>query len=103
MNTYCFRVAVTQIRFNVLPINNNIHRFSDKRQDKLCPFCKSKIENEVHFLLKCGMYTDLREKFLSEYIDKPLNNLLRANNADCSRNLSRYIFHSVNRRKKLVT
>ena len=49
INTYCFRVAVTQTRFNVLPLNNNVYRYSDNIQEKACPFCKTTVENEAHF------------------------------------------------------
>ena len=57
---YCFRVAVSQTRFGVLPLNNNLHRYSVLSLDRNCAFCISEIQNEHHFLFKCPMYADLR-------------------------------------------
>ena len=28
---------------------------------RFCPFCKYKVENEIHFLLECPIYKELRE------------------------------------------
>jgi len=58
----CFRVAITQIRFNVLPLNNNVHRYSKSFRDKYCPFCKNQIEIEQHFVFMCNAYDDIRKK-----------------------------------------
>jgi hypothetical protein len=102
MDTYCFRVAITQTRFNVLPLNNNVHRYSDHDEDKNCPFCKTKVENEFHFLLECAMYADLREKFLQDRVNIPLCQVLKATNSNDIHNLSRYVFHAINRRKKII-
>ena len=102
MDTYCYRVAITQARFNVLPLNNNVYRYSENVQDKACPFCKTKFENEVHFLLECSMYSDLRGKFLAFHRTIPLPVWLTSTNSDLRHNLSRFIFHSINRRKKLL-
>ena len=43
-----------------LEIEKGRHRglSSDER---LCPFCKYKVEDEIHFLLECPIYKDLRE------------------------------------------
>ena len=57
---YCFRVAVSQARFGVLPLNNNLHRYSVLSLDKNLAFCINETENEHHFLFKCPMYADLR-------------------------------------------
>ena len=101
MDMYCFRVAITQVRFNVLPLKNNLRRYSDRIQDKQCPFCKTKIENERHFLLECSMYTDLRHKFLNITNNHNfcLIQMLTAQNNDHMYRLSRYVFHAMNRRK----
>ena len=42
----CFRVAVAQSRFGVLPLNNNLHRYSVSPIDRNCAICVSKIEND---------------------------------------------------------
>jgi len=101
IDVYCFRVAISHVRFNVLPLNNNIHRYKESNHDKACPFCKIHIENEQHFLFACPMYEDLRLKFLKESNGHPLHILLKATNPIHRHNLSKYVFHAINRRKKI--
>jgi hypothetical protein len=67
IDVYCFRVALTQAWFNVLPLNNNLHRYSPKQSDRNCPFCKNCIENEHHLFFSCALYVDLRVTFLHSY------------------------------------
>ena len=66
IDIYCFRVALTQLRLGVLPINSNMYRYSDCPTNKNCVFCQDKVQNEDHFLLVCPMYTDLRNRFLEQ-------------------------------------
>jgi len=102
IDVYCFRVAITQARVNVLPLNNNVYRYSDNIRDKLCPFCKTNFENEAHFLLECYMYSNLREKFLSKCINVPLTDMFKVRNDEYKHSLSNYIFHSINKRKIML-
>ena len=102
-DSYCFRVAISQLRFNVLPLNNNVHRYSENVQDKVCPFCEIGEEDEEHFLFECFLYNDLRVKFLSECINLPLCELLKSENSMQRYNLSRYIFHAINKRKRMLS
>ena len=102
MDIYCFRVAITQLRFNVLPLNNNVHRYSKSAQDKNCSFCDNQVEDEDHFLFHCCLYKDLRDKFLKKSSNAPIHVLLKATNADHRHNVSRYVFHAINRRKKIL-
>eukprot|EP00745_Piridium_sociabile_P033756 TRINITY_DN5799_c0_g1_i7.p1 TRINITY_DN5799_c0_g1~~TRINITY_DN5799_c0_g1_i7.p1 ORF type:complete len:201 (+),score=5.71 TRINITY_DN5799_c0_g1_i7:293-895(+) len=102
MDIYCFRVAITQTRFNVLPLNNNMYRYSDVEQEKACPFCKYQNENEYHFLFKCAVYDDLRKTFLKDSARLPIHLLLNAKNNTHRYNLSRFVFHAINRRKRII-
>ena len=102
IDVYCFRVAISQLRFNVLPLNNNIYRYNESFQKKNCSFCVTYIENEYHFLYNCPIYNDLREKFLKDSIKLPMHVLLGSTSVYHTHNLSRYVFHSLNRRKKSI-
>jgi hypothetical protein len=64
IDLYCFRVAMTQLRLGVLPINNNMFRYSDSPTSRNCPFCVNTVEDEHHFLFVCPQFTDLRSKYL---------------------------------------
>ena len=66
IDIYCFRVALTQLRLGVLPINSNMYRYSDCPTNKNCAFFQNQVENENHFLLLCPLYTDLRNRFLEQ-------------------------------------
>ena len=36
-----------------------------KLEERKCPFCPDKIEDEYHFLIECAMYRDERQSFLN--------------------------------------
>ena len=64
IDIFCVRVALTQLRLGVLPINNNMYRYSDCPINRNCVFCPDVVENEDHFHLVCPLYIDLRNRFL---------------------------------------
>ena len=102
MDIYCFRVALSQLRFNVLPLNNNVNRYNDDPQKRLCPFCKSFTENEEHLIFHCFVYTDLRSKLL-QYTDAcTLQTLCSVNDQQRNTQLSKFIFKSMKRRSELL-
>ena len=98
IDIYCFRVALTQLRLGVLPINSNMYRYSgcptkkerkkEKRRKKKKKEKKKKknlifqnqVENEDHFLLVCPLYTDLRNRFHEQKGIQLLQNMLRRKN-----------------------
>ena len=102
VDTYCFRVAISQVRLTALPINNNIHRYSNNDQHRNCPFCKTKVEDELHVLFECVKYTDLREKFLQGFQFTSAFRLLEASRSDSMYKLSRFIFLTMKRRRLLL-
>lgn len=102
IDIYCFRVAFTQARLNVLPINNNLHRYSDVAKDRYCPFCSDCIEDERHIITTCPLYTDLRNRFLHNVSMFPLSVLCDGNKNTLSLRVAKFVFHSVKRRKTYV-
>ena len=101
MDMFCFRAAITQLRFNVLPLNNNMHRYSESIRDKHCKFCRNKIENEKHFLFECSAYDDLRTKFLKDSAELPMDVLLTSTNMHLTHDVSRFVFHAMKRKNLL--
>jgi hypothetical protein len=103
ISTYCFRVAFAQTRMGVLPINNNVHRYGNCPIDKLCPFCMDAIEDELHVLLHCPLYVDLRKKFIpSDTKDLSFHKLLNGTNKRIYLQVSKYIFYVIKRRQKWI-
>ena len=66
LEMYCFRVGLCQLRLGVLPINNNLHRYSVCAIQRNCVFCVNAIENEEHLLFAYPLYNDVREKLLND-------------------------------------
>ena len=55
------RIALTRFRLSnhKLMIEKGRHE-NINQNDRICPFCPKHIENELHFLIKCPIYTNLR-------------------------------------------
>ena len=100
ISPYCFRVAITQLRFNVLPLNNNAHRYSNVLKEKMCPFCRNAIKNEYHFISECPYYKDLRNRFLPDVTRLPMEVLMKVSNSSHRYQMSRYVFLAMDRRNK---
>ena len=74
-----------------------------ERNERVCPFCPNNVESEVHFLLHCHKYVDVRETYLKNQItllkDKQPNqndlktviNLLNPQNLLSAKDVSNYI------------
>jgi len=56
LDIYCFRVALTQIRVGVLPINKNMNRYGLNPKASMCPFCNDLEEDHKHLLQSCPVY-----------------------------------------------
>ena len=102
IDTYCFRVAMTQTRLGVLPINKNLHRFSPNAAERCCPACDTKFEDEQHFFFKCPLYCDLRHTFLYEMPKDSWQSLLELKKESHCWRLAKYVFSAVNRRKRYL-
>ena len=62
------RVALTKLRLSShqLMIEKMRHQFpKPPESERLCPFCKNLVENEIHFLLTCPTFSIHREQLIS--------------------------------------
>ena len=60
------RSLLTKIRISAHSLAIETGRYSKPKilaSERYCKLCKDKVEDEVHFLLYCPLYKDLREKF----------------------------------------
>ena len=97
-------MAISRLRFNVLPLNDNLYRYSESAQKRNCTFCKSKtvVENDYHLLYDCPISNDLGKNILKDVVNEPINELLKLK-TDCKTvKLSKYIFRAMSRRKSLT-
>ena len=66
------RKWLTRVRFGVSSLNPHFLRFSSGQKENNCPFCKQVRECELHFILQCPYYDDLRVMYISvKYYRRP--------------------------------
>lgn len=89
---------LTKFRFGVSNINVHYLRYRNHNQTQLlCPYCKNVEENEVHFVLCCPLYNNVRRQFIKEKFYRTPN-LFKLIILLCSRNenivgdLCRYLY-----------
>ena len=72
LNRY-IRYALTRFRVELSDIKVIRSRFKLHNADELkCPLCLSAVDNEVHFVLCCPAFDDLRYEFIeSKYFNNP--------------------------------
>ena len=84
-------------------------RFKLYNVDELkCPLCVSAVENEVHFVLCCPAFEDLRHEFIElKYFNNPcefrLALLLATQNERALKNLALFLYKVFSRRKTLLS
>ena len=68
VSNYKYRQAITRLRISShdLMIEKGRHILIDNK-DRLCPICKDKnaIEDEIHFIVSCPLYSQERDTFYS--------------------------------------
>ena len=60
------RISLIRLRLGVSQLNTHKLRFKRnvKDDDLSCPFCVNQIETEIHFVLLCPRYADLRQQYI---------------------------------------
>jgi hypothetical protein len=60
------RNCLIRVRLGVSQLNTHRLRFARNvnETDLSCPFCKDTVESEIHFILVCPKYADIRVKYL---------------------------------------
>ena len=62
-----YRNAPAQFRMGVSQINTHKYRYSKLSEEVNCPFYENTPESEIHFLLHCPAYRNLRTRYLVKY------------------------------------
>ena len=113
ISDYLVRINSFKIRNNISKMRVSSHnlfvetlrrgRNRIPRNERICYFCGTDIEDEFHFIIVCKKYSDLREQFIPKiYYRKPsmykFIDLLRSNNRKTLLNLGNFISHAFKRR-----
>ena len=108
LNRY-IRYALTRFRFGVSDIKMHRLRFKLYNVDELkCPLCLSAVDNDVHFVLCCPAFEDIRYEFIeSKYFYNSCEFrwalLLATQNERAFKNLALFLYKTFSRRKTLLS
>ena len=103
-----FRHALAQIRSGHHELEIETGRYNDvARVERLCKLCHVEIEDEIHFVLKCRVYNDLRimhlpEKFYKNPNVHKFNILMSTHSCDIIQSLAKYIYYALQRRSTIL-
>ena len=109
LNIRKFRHFYFSLKIGSLDLEVNRGRYYNiPRDERVCKLCKSNIEDEYHFMMKCPFYQDLRQKHLSnKFIENPNVHkyvmLLSSNNDTIIYSVATFIHAAWQKRKMLLT
>ena len=58
--------------------------------ERICKVCNSGIENEMHFLAKCPLYTSLRNRYFKNLHENDFINLLKCSDKGTAFRIGNY-------------
>ena len=64
VNKQTLRESLTRFRFGISDIKVHKLRYCPGETNLLCPMCTEEDEDEIHFLLHCPVYNDLRSTYI---------------------------------------
>jgi hypothetical protein len=99
-----FRAAFARLRFGVNQLNINKRYNNDV---VLCLYCSCP-ETEIHFLLECPLYSELREKYIFKFYRQkgnfqPLLFLMQNTRESVTRSVAMFIFYALKERDTIMT
>ena len=97
-----FKRALTRFRFGVNELRAN-RRFTNVQANRQCPFCVQE-ENEIHFLVQCPAYNELRVKYLMKYWitlnGVALKDLVSSSNPEITKSVATFIYYATLHRNR---
>ena len=106
-----FRDVFIRFRLGNNELRSNTYPTSSQGIMENCPFC-SYPENEIHFMLFCTAYADVREKYISQYLQRfssgctqrtswsTVTFLVNGRGTEKTRNVAMFIYYSFQIRTK---
>ena len=95
-----YRQSLARLRVGACDLNIN-KRFTIESPTLTCPFCNAP-ETEIHFLLSCPHYDQIRTKYLTDFFKWPRNttlaDILCNEDNETTRSVAMYIFHALRKR-----
>ena len=92
----CFRMGMSNIFTNRILVDESF----------VCPLCVEEEEGELHFLLQCPVYHDLRLKYLYPFDSPPteetFQNVLATEDHCLIQGVGLYIYHAFQMRENCI-
>ena len=105
LNIKKFRDVFVRFRLGINELKNNVHNRTETDSGKTCPFCME-VENERHFLVQSPLYSALRERYISSYLQRLPGNavayLLDGCDEGKTRNTAMFIFYAFKLRREKI-
>merc|ERR1712121_249686 len=61
------RSILAQYRCGILPLQIEVGRYRNiELSQRICPMCNLEVEDEIHFLLTCNSYAEIRSKLFKD-------------------------------------
>ena len=99
-----FRRVFTRTRLGIIDINEN-KKFRDPLADVKCPFCATN-ETELHMILVCPSYDQLRTKYVTKHWNQGTNptlkDLLACSEQEKVQDLAMFLLYALKRRENLI-
>ena len=99
-----FRKTLSRLRLGIVELHVN-NRFLNPEATTECPFCANQ-ESEIHFLLNCPSYNNLRAKYISKYWitlnNVSLYDLLQNPNEDITKGVAMFSFYALKFREQQI-
>ena len=103
------RHALVRLRFGMCPLRYRSLNFfaAMPNSPTNCPYCENHLENEVHFMLVCPLYCDLRFEYIPmKYTRRPslstLSRLLASSNSTLHTNVALFTYYSLQLRSQFI-
>ena len=105
INIRKFRNAYIRFRLGCTGLKTNTRSKNVDNADLKCAVCHE-IEDETHFLTRCRMYSDIREKYLSRHMPKKnstnVTYLMKGKDERKIRDIAMFIFYAFERRMQIL-
>ena len=106
---FSHRQKLAMLRCGSLPLEIEVGRRKNiALQDRKCKMCTlNTVENEIHLLLECPLYDDIRDDILHNFIDKDIVNItdqycLLLSNPNIQAKLGKCIYAMMRRRRLFI-
>ena len=81
--------------------------FNIPREERTCVYCNTVIEDELHFVMSCPLYENMRVTYIPEYfrLNRTRDDFMRlmsAENADIIRNLGMFLYYAFKLRSEFL-